>query len=85
MCKMFQLNMNDMVTSFLDTAQEYFSRLRALETEYNANITTVALSYLSSIEESEKSTFVNSLLEDGNALKNCLSGSHFTHLQVHTI
>ncbi|XP_058805797.1 dynein regulatory complex subunit 3-like [Phymastichus coffea] len=82
MIRMFKTNITDMVTSFLEPAQEYFTQLRNLETEYNDNIGPLVMSYLNSLEDEEKSPFLLSLLEDKDALQNCLATSHFMHLKV---
>ncbi|OXU31637.1 hypothetical protein TSAR_016127 [Trichomalopsis sarcophagae] len=82
MSRMFETNINDMVTAFLETVQEYFSQLRNLETEYNENLSPIVMTYLNSIEDADKNPFLLSLMEDKDALTNCLAGSHFLHLQV---
>ncbi|KAJ8679642.1 hypothetical protein QAD02_015429 [Eretmocerus hayati] len=82
MSTMFEANIGDMVTEFLEAAQEYFSQLRNLETEYYENLLPTAMTYVNSLEDEDKSPFVLSITEDKDALNNCLAGSHYMHVQV---
>ena len=79
---MFEINITDMVSSFLEAAQEYFTQLRSLETEYNESLAPMVMTHLNSLEEEEKTPFLLSLIEDKDALNNCIANSHFLHLQV---
>lgn len=79
---MFETNITDMVTSFLEAAQEYFTQLRNLQTEYNENIAPIVMTHLNSIEDEDKTPFMLSLTEDKDSLTNAITGSHFVHLQV---
>ena len=81
---MIESNMTDIMATFLETAMDYFGRLRALETDYNENILAITLSYLASVDEDDQSPFVQLLVEDKDALSNSLSGSHFARIQVTT-
>lgn len=82
MGRMFEMNINDMVGSFLEGAQEYFSQLRALEIDYNENLLPMVMDHLNNIEDDVKTGFLALITEDKEALDDCLQGSHFLHLQI---
>lgn len=82
MIRMFKINITDMVTAFLEAAQEFFTQLRNLETEYNDTIGPMVMLYLNSLEDEDKTPFLMSLVEDKDALINSLASSHFMHLKV---
>jgi hypothetical protein len=82
MSKMFEININDMVISILESAQDYFSQLRTLETEYFETLLPLLSSYLSNIDEENKTPFIIGLTEEKDTLNNRLTTSHFIHIQV---
>ncbi|KAL7300317.1 hypothetical protein TKK_0006946 [Trichogramma kaykai] len=82
MSKMFEININDMVSAFLELAQDFFARLRSLETEYNETLVPIVVAFLGAVDEEDKTPFLISIIDDKDAFNNCLAGSHFSHLQV---
>ncbi|KAF7393286.1 hypothetical protein HZH66_009119 [Vespula vulgaris] len=50
--EVFKVNMTNMIEQFLETAREYFSQLRNAEADYNDNINTIILYYISGFEAS---------------------------------
>ncbi|XP_014219356.1 dynein regulatory complex subunit 3-like [Copidosoma floridanum] len=82
MSRIFEANLNDMVSAFLEVAQDHFAQLRSFETEYSDNLMPMVVVYLNGLEDHKKSPFELEISEDKEALNNCLQGSHFMHLQI---
>ncbi|XP_011503446.1 PREDICTED: leucine-rich repeat-containing protein 48-like [Ceratosolen solmsi marchali] len=82
MSKIFEINISDMVTSFLECAQDYFSQLRSLETEYFETLLPLLSYFLSNIDEENKTSFIADLTEEKDTLSNRLTTSHFLHIQI---
>lgn len=82
--EVFKHNIMDMVSSFLQNAQKYFSNLRNAEAAYNDNINRLILCYLDSLDENEASVLVHfvGLCRDKDTLTTTLVMSHDVHVQV---
>ncbi|KAL2715810.1 dynein regulatory complex subunit 3-like isoform X3 [Vespula squamosa] len=81
--EVFKVNMTNMIEQFLETAREHFSQMRNAEADYNDNINTIILYYISGFgDESKIPSHLLDLCGDKETLSNNLAASHDLHLRV---
>lgn len=72
-----------MIEQFLETAREHFSQMRNVESDYNDNINSIILYYISGFgDESKIPSHLLDLCGDKDTLNNNLAASHDLHLRV---
>lgn len=81
--EVFTINMKDMVDSYLETAQGYFSQLRNREAEYTDTINGIILYYLSGFGDDAKiPSHLLDVCGDKDILSNNIAASHDLHLEI---
>ncbi|KAF7395770.1 hypothetical protein HZH68_009820 [Vespula germanica] len=81
--EVFKVNMTNMIEQFLETAREHFSQMRNAEADYNDNINSIILYYISGFEnESKLPSHLLDVCGNKDILSNNLAASHDLHLRV---
>lgn len=81
----FDHTLTEMVNTFVENAQGYFTQMRSLEQTYLENIAEVANRYLTNLNIHKDAVCPEELAEimgDKEALNNALDATHDTHLQL---
>lgn len=81
--EVFRINMRDIVDSFLEAGQGFFSQMRNSEAEYTDTINGIILYYLSSFgDEAKIPSHLLDVCGDKDILSNNIAASHDLHLEI---
>lgn len=81
----FDHTLTEMVNTFVENAQGYFTQMRSLEQTYLENIAEVSNRYMTNLNIHKDSVCPEELVEimsDKEVLNNALDSTHDTHLQL---